>query len=309
MTFSRKLDKKADGNQASYFCMRYHLSLAFTLVELLVVIAIITLLMALSLPVLGRMRETVRRLQCMNNLHQIGAAEWAYAMDNSGNFFCNAEQPPGGSAGGVDNYQSNGVYWFGLQNYLNDFKSLYCPSALVQNINSPFPDYGNNYLPGSWAEVTVVQNHYGYMYYMTTKMDSRYILVFECPNFYFHIGGLPIRMCPSGKTLTPSANQVTDQDFLSIQMGTGSVFEGYGWSYLEEYWQPPGMSATTTAHAGQYSVGLNPGSNILFVDGRVEWHVFSGDGGPHLGPFYFYRLPNPPGTSWPFNTMGIKMVY
>jgi prepilin-type N-terminal cleavage/methylation domain-containing protein len=59
---------------------------AFTLIELLVVIAIIAILAAMLLPALAAAKRKAQKINCVNNLKEIGIAFHLWADDNGDNF-------------------------------------------------------------------------------------------------------------------------------------------------------------------------------------------------------------------------------
>jgi len=106
----------------------------FTLIELLVVIAIIAVLIGLLLPAVQAAREAARRMQCSNNLKQLGLALQNYQMTWGG-------LPP--SAIVVS--QPGGTLWTsdfgGLARILQYIEQGSIYSAL--NLNSNYGDPGN----------------------------------------------------------------------------------------------------------------------------------------------------------------------
>jgi prepilin-type N-terminal cleavage/methylation domain-containing protein/prepilin-type processing-associated H-X9-DG protein len=208
----------------------------FTLIELLVVIAIIAVLIALLLPAVQAAREAARRIQCVNNVKQLGLAMHNY--HESSNSFPSSKIFNSNRAPCTNTNFGNGCQntpWFVLMLPLFDQGAMYNAFNFSIGTEGPMTAAGPM---GFLANSTV----------LTTKIG-----IYQCPSDNQNTIDLPRVLAPLGVSLPPF--QATKGNY-AVHWGNTDFGQGVHDSYFNASLHSQSAFGLNSNGSGPSQVGV-----------------------------------------------------
>jgi prepilin-type N-terminal cleavage/methylation domain-containing protein len=245
---------------------------AFTLIELLVVIAIIAILAAMLLPALAAAKRKAQKINCVNNLKQVGIAFRIWEGDNGDKYPMSVSFAAGGASGNLNHGGTAtpptgttasycpGLVFLVMSNELATAKILFCPS---DSIHTAGQGYATNFTyedllgiqtaPASTATIAPAEGAQALTkisYFIggdALEADPQSIMAGDC-----NIGTAPAGSPATGRFCYTTA---------TIEPGTSSM--------------GPGFSSTAmSTSAGNWAWTANDlhqkTGNLLIADGSVQ---------------------------------------
>lgn len=245
--------------------------LGFTLVELLVVIAIIGVLVGLLLPAVQAAREAARRMQCSNNLKQMGLALHNY-HDTFNKFPSNT--------GSLQTVQTTGASWF--VKILPQLEQSAAFNQLVW-VDTDFADRlgaNRNWQVMAQARMQVFQCPSSPLEALRTQtatsatraLGAPATYQIQIPDYVGSIGYWNILPAPGGPGRRPDAGR--------------NIWTGYGWmqdsgviGLLNERYNGPKISSLTDGTSNTIAVGEHSNFELAVGGAKTDTRPGSGPGG------------------------------